>query len=77
MTKMDHKDHDWLIEPIAILFIIIVFSFGGIVIGAAIENSNMKRKAVDAGVAEYYLDRDNMKQFRYINGNGNNDKQAK
>lgn len=74
---MDHKDHDWLIEPIAILFIIIVSSFGGALIGAAIQTSSMRSEAVDAGVAEYYLDKDHMRQFRYINGNGNNDKQAK
>lgn len=62
---MNDDDLDLFLMAIVAVF---CFCLGGFA-GKASERQESRAEAVKAGVAEYYLDKDNNKQFRYIKQN--------
>ena len=49
----------------ALLFIVIGFAFGGLV-NSLLNQGYLQKESVKAGHAEYYLDKDNNRQWRWL-----------
>lgn len=70
MTKQFKEDESFIttllknfIGAFGVIFISVVFGFW---IGVASQKIHMQEKAVEIDVAEYFLDENNEKQFRWL-----------